>query len=209
MQPIYTNAPNRVSAFPGANVQVVGPGERFAPGAADAVPASITDGQLPAYLGARQQQQIDQANPLAAKTRSETTIEGVKGAQRLQEQALQNEGSARSAAISAGPGYAHAKTASQRLVHEKAQDKVKIIGGGQEPVFDPATGMYLGMRTVPQRAIRQRAADGEPPVPTWEDALAPAEAGSTGKAPPKVGEVVKGHKFKGGDPAKASNWEKQ
>ena len=30
-----------------------------------------------------------------------------------------------------------------------------------------------------------------------------------GKAPLKIGDVVKGYKFKGGDPAKPENWEKQ
>ena len=37
----------------------------------------------------------------------------------------------------------------------------------------------------------------------------PAAGGGGAKpAPPKVGDVVKGHKFKGGDPAKRENWEK-
>ena len=36
----------------------------------------------------------------------------------------------------------------------------------------------------------------------------PAGGGGEKPAPPKVGDVVKGHKFKGGDPAKRENWEK-
>lgn len=181
---IWTNSPGNVFAAPDSGIRLRSLG-RFANEWADGgynaqgnfIPHAVA-AQPEQYLAAKTQYAIDAMNPNAARLRDESALENVRGGNRLQEQVLQNQGSATSAAISAGPGHANAKTAAERLQHDQAQDKVKILGGGQEPVFDPATGMYVGMRTVPQRAIRQRSS-GDAPAPVWEDAMAPSDAKPT------------------------------
>lgn len=65
--------------------------------------------------------------------------------------------------------------------------------GGQ--IVDPVTGQVT---QVPGRLYNVHTGE-EPPVKAVQGAV---------KAPPKVGDVVSGHKFKGGNPADQKNWEK-
>lgn len=89
-----------------------------------------------AYLDAARQGAIDARSPTDAKTRSETAVENVRGENRLAEQGLQNEGSARSASISAGPGYAGVKQradeADKRLTLDRENGRFRTVRTGTE-----------------------------------------------------------------------------
>ena len=159
-QVVYTNAPNNVYKMPGTGVEIVGPGERFDATARRAVPQALAIDQVQPYLAAQSQNAIDHANPVSAAERV-----------KLSEQRLQNEGSARSAGISAGPGYAGVKQRGEEAAGELALKrelgaKPIVVGGGQEPTFDDK-GNFQGMRQVPQRVLRLNK-DG-----LYEDAVPP------------------------------------
>lgn len=109
--------------------------------------------------------------------------------------ALHNEGAANVANITSEGRIDAAMNRSQRPV---------VVGGGQEPYTDPATGMTM-MRTVPSRVV-----DGATGLEIGQAAPKAAPAGTP--PPPKAGDVIKkpngSFKYKGGDASDPTNWEK-
>jgi hypothetical protein len=109
---VYTNAPGNVTAAPGSNIAVVGPGERYFSAGNVAVPQAVDDATAPAYLSAQRQAAVDMANPVEAKLRIESEI-----------QKLRNQGGLAEAQTSAGPAYA-------RLKFERDQYQDMLLGKG-------------------------------------------------------------------------------
>lgn len=152
------------------------------------------NGGIGRYTQALAKGQVDAAAPEQAKQEAALAV-----------QALQNQGSAANAAISAGPGYAGVKQrateAEARLALEREQAvKPVVVGGGQEPVYD-SSGMFVGMRTVPGRLYdpkKQQYIDQPGAAPAAKDAVPPGmkKVGTSGGKP--VYEDQNGKRFIGG-----------
>jgi hypothetical protein len=92
---------------------------------------------------------------------------------------------------------------------QSAMKKYQALFGGKEPA-DKWMEMKMPDPTLPVDAVGQmqtrsvafNPATGETRIPQA------ADNAESGKPPPKVGEIVRGHRYKGGDPTKPESWEK-
>lgn len=188
---VYTNAPGNVSAFPGSNIAVVGPGERYSEGVRRVLPQDISEAQAPQFVQAGQQGLIDVQAPMAAKSRYDIAQQNAADAAALARVLEQSRAGIAQAGISAGPGMERARLERELSLRPTLQAGTRIKGidpdtglptetltPAQQFPFDPKTGLYqaapLGQQNpmLSNPEIRKIAADPNKPQAQKEKEIA-------------------------------------
>lgn len=158
LQAVYTNAPNKVSALPGSNVQVVGPGERFSPTTAQAVPDSISNAGIAGYAKAKEQGALDALSPVDARTRMEQAVQGTK-----------NIGEIGAAAQHAGGAIGAAREHAKATMYGADKDNFVAVQGEEYLAPDGITKLRRPAQVMNRKTGQY--SDATPPAPAAEPTL--------------------------------------